>query len=137
MEVSVDGRLELMGNFAFISTETFGQGKGGKISVQADSLLIDAKNGYNGITSQTSGSGDGGIVDMDVIGLMEVLSGGIVGTSTFSQGDAGDITIHAGDIHVLSDKDAYAGFQSDAYGEGNGGSVNVLCQWLFGDCKWG
>ena len=125
VDIDVHGRLEILGNNAYISTKTLGEGAGGYLCAQADSLFIDAKNGSGGITSSTSGSGEGGVLDIDVTGSMAFLNGGVLLNSSFADGDAGDIAIHAQDICLTGAGVFNSGFQSDTHGNGNAGNVNV------------
>ena len=134
VEVDVREHLEIMGTQAYISSATFGQGSGGEVFVQSDSLLLNGNNGEGGIRSATAGSGDGGIVDVYVSGLMEILNGGIVANSTFSKGNAGNVTIRAGALSMdRQDSDFITGIFSDANSgsTGHAGNVDVTATGCF------
>ena len=100
VKVTVTGLLELL-NGAAITSSTFAQGNAGSVEVQAGDLRIDGTPGqFTGITSQTTSSGDAGTVKVTVAGLLELLNGAEITSSTFAQGNAGSVEVQAGDLRI-------------------------------------
>ena len=90
------GDLELR-NGGQISSDTFGSGNAGTVTVQADRLLISGDgtaegSSFTGIASAAYGStGAAGTVQVTA-GDLEVRNGGQISSSTFGSGDAGTVT---------------------------------------------
>lgn len=88
-------------NGATISSDTYSDGNAGKITIEAGDVRI---NGYGedifftGISSDVDpeATGNAGTIELHITGLLEVLSGGVISTGTWSQGSAGDVIISAG-----------------------------------------
>ena len=83
-----------------IKALTSGAGKAGEIEVQANSLFIsgDGASAFSGISSAFTGissdadrgsSGDAGTLTLEV-DTIELLDGGVIGSSTLGEGDAGN-----------------------------------------------
>lgn len=124
-------------------------GNGGALTVRAGSLTISSGPGtthLTGISAETDGTRDGqgnptgqggnaGSVNVDVRGALTML-GGKITTDTFSAGNAGDVTVHAGTLSIdgsvnpaflsgiFSNSDGYFGNVSGQ--GGNAGTVRVL-----------
>ena len=80
---------------AEISSSTFAQGNAGSVEVKAGELRIDDSGNpdqFTGITSKANpdSSGNAGTVTVTVEGLLELLNGGEITSSTFAQGNAGE-----------------------------------------------
>ncbi|RUT08288.1 hypothetical protein DSM106972_014560 [Dulcicalothrix desertica PCC 7102] len=87
-----------------ISTETFGRGKAGNLTLTTSSLTITD----GGISTQTSGAGDGGTLNVSAAKINlagvrnrngEIFRSGLL-TSTTSNGAAGNAIINAGDLSI-------------------------------------
>ncbi|KAM3102308.1 filamentous hemagglutinin N-terminal domain-containing protein [Phormidesmis sp. 146-12] len=129
------GTLSLT-NGAVVFAGTFGQGNAGDITITArDAVSFD---GVNSIIQANSGafstvgvggSGQGGNVSI-ITGTLSLTNGGRVGTDTFGQGNAGNVTIMARDA-VSFDGTGSNGFNSGAYsqvqsrGIGQGGTIAI------------
>ena len=102
----VDGWLEVL-NGAWISSSTFAAGNAGTVSVQAGSVRLDSQ-GFDawgtGIVSQAERDsiGDAGDVALTVDGLLEVLNGAQISSSTWATGNAGTVTIHTASLNLGS-----------------------------------
>jgi hypothetical protein len=129
--------LEVM-NGGEISSDTWGEGDGGCVVVEADNLCIegthDDENGYvSGITSTacSGSSGDGGSIAIKVSGCLDMIKGGTISAGTHGEGNGGDIHIDAGEVHIESRGSRYAtGMISNTFSgsSGNAGSVAVRVQ---------
>ena len=99
--ITVDGLMELY-NGAQIASSTYGQGDAGSVKITSGQLIVDDQGTlgqYTGIWSETySETGDAGTVDITTEGLLALLNGGEISSSTFSWGNAGNVTVHAGCI---------------------------------------
>ena len=133
LDLKVTGLLEIL-NGAFISSNTWGRGNAGRVMIRAGEMRLD--NGglpkYTGIASDAhpeSNEGDAGTLDVTVTGLLEILNGATIGSSTFSSGDAGAIRIQAGTMRL--DGQGFArhktGIASDAYpgSTGHAGAIDL------------
>ena len=99
IEVRVAGLLEIFDG-GLISSGAFAEGDAGSVLVEAGELRIDGREApwVTGISTRTDegSGGDAGDVEVKVTGLLEILRGGRITSSTFSTGDAGDVRVQAG-----------------------------------------
>ncbi len=80
---------------AFVSTVTFGDGSGGDLTVKAsESVELVGVDGQfaTGLFAETSGSGDAGNLTIDT-GKFVARNGGYASTSSFGEGQAGDLNV--------------------------------------------
>ncbi|MEZ4527807.1 MAG: filamentous hemagglutinin N-terminal domain-containing protein [Desulfobacterales bacterium] len=131
VEVTAEGFLEMI-NGAKISSSTYSAGKAGNVTVQAGGIRIDSSDSaYSaGISSsaKSGSSGDAGSVKVSTAGLLEMINGADISSDTFSQGNAGSVTVQAGEIRISGqDSDLFTGISSLATSEsaGNAGTVDV------------
>ena len=151
----VDGR---------ISSGTDGDGRGGTVSIKVGQLLLDGeRRGFNTfITSETTGDGDAGGVVIDAksltvrnlafissdsiirrgnAGTIDIVAdtitldgGGFISSDTFTEGNAGDVTIRAGRLTILGNESEASYISSDAIlGGGNAGRVSIDAKTLLLD----
>jgi filamentous hemagglutinin family protein len=130
IDIAATRLLSVVGG-AEISSSAFESGDAGKVSVAADRIVIDAQGtSYpaTGIfsTATDEARGNAGSIDIDVRQLV-VRNGGEIATSTFGPGDAGRISIRAGDILVDGAERGYAAIASSAEfnAGGTAGSVDI------------
>ncbi len=104
-----------------INSSTAGGGKGGLITVNAESVAIDGDN--SSISAETSGVGDGGNVQLNVSNMI-LTDSGKISTSALesSAGNAGDITATSESVSVSGARSAIS---SSAQGKGNAGAVEL------------
>ncbi|MBD1807790.1 S-layer family protein [Microcoleus sp. FACHB-SPT15] len=122
-----------------VSTSTFGQGQGGSLIVRATDLVevsgrsSDRQNSsLLQATVQRGATGDGGSLTIDT-GELLVSDGAQVSTSTFGQGDAGDLTVQATQVTLLGygtsadDKIISSGLlaNSEQGATGTGGNLTI------------
>ncbi|MEM9217340.1 MAG: filamentous hemagglutinin N-terminal domain-containing protein [Cyanobacteria bacterium P01_F01_bin.150] len=118
---------------AAIVTSVFGSGKGGNIIISAQTIaLAGASPSGNTVTSiftdAAEGLGTGGNIDIDTQSL--TISGGAsISSSTFSEGNAGDLTIAAQTIDLsgrsLDGSNASGIFAAAEEGSGSGGDLFI------------
>jgi large exoprotein involved in heme utilization and adhesion len=123
-QISLSGdRIQII-NGAAVSAVTLGNGNAGTITVNADTLLIDRRQSslFTGITGDTFAQTDGGRGGSIVIerGVLHLLNGGGIASSTDGSGDGGNIDVHSREVMLNQ------GFiTSEARGSGNAGSITV------------
>ena len=135
MQISASGQVSIL-NGGRISSSTFGSGNAGSIKLDAAALTIDGQGHGSGIYSQANGdngviggSGNAGNLDVTVGGKLALLNGGVISSSTFSSGNAGNVRVSAKDM-VLDGSEANGldtGILSvsNTGASGNAGNVSV------------
>lgn len=133
VDVAAD-RLHISGahsnqDMGILST-TFAEGQAGSVTVKAGALRIDGAGSehFIGITSGSypQSTGNAGTVSVAVSGLLELLGGGQIDSSTYSSGNAGQVDVTAGMLHISgagSSQDM--GILSATLAEGHAGPVTV------------
>jgi filamentous hemagglutinin family protein len=125
-----------------ISTQTFGTGRGGDLSIKAHESMLLSGTGtrtdgstVGGISTATRGTASGGDLQLETRQLIVRDGAGIIG-STFNTGRAGDVTVKADSIELLGGsangllKSGIAS-QSEVFGEGgDAGNVTVTTRAL-------
>jgi filamentous hemagglutinin family protein len=117
---------------AQISSETWGAGKGGTISVTADVLNASGiEDGYpSGIFAGSYyGTGDGGTVDIQAREI-NLTAAAEIGNGTFGSGKGGSISVTADVLNASGIEEGYftgifAGSYSEEFGSGDGGTVDI------------
>ncbi|MBW4431566.1 MAG: filamentous hemagglutinin N-terminal domain-containing protein [Pelatocladus maniniholoensis HA4357-MV3] len=133
-------------NGARISVSTFGQGNAGAIKITAgDTLSVDGLGTNNvsssisslvgGVVPQSSGDRKGGDISINA-GSLSLTNGGQIIASTFSKGDAGNITINIIKDAILdgvgsNQQPSAIASEVDTNGNGNGGSIDLSANNLF------
>jgi filamentous hemagglutinin family protein len=126
-------RLKVL-NEGFISTTTFGQGQGGKLSISAsESILVENQGSIYAVATQGS-SGKAGEINLTTKHLV-VSQQGLISSQTVGTGDAGNLTLNVerltlrdgGKIRasssLLLNRDS---FQEDGTQKrGNGGTIII------------
>lgn len=116
-----------------VASSTYGQGNAGHVSVIADNLAIDSQgylSGATGIVSRANPGSSGQAGDISVAtGKLDVVNGGRVSTSTFSEGNAGNVKVTA-DILKIDSQDYTAGTtgifsKAELDSSGHAGNVSV------------
>lgn len=120
--VAARGGVRILGG-GLITSDTYGAGVGGNVSIKAGSLLLDGAEHKNAarITNRASG-GHAGLLSVDVVDSIDLVNASQISSDSFGAGNAGTITMRAGnEIRVLTD----SFIASDAYAAGNAGSINI------------
>jgi filamentous hemagglutinin family protein len=108
IDVSVAGKLSIATGDGVphptgILASTAASGNAGTIKVSAADITIDGQGSdFTGIESaaEVGSSGKAGSVEVLVPGRLSIVNGGFLSTNTFSSGDAGTITVRAGNISI-------------------------------------
>ena len=130
--ITVDGLLQLI-NGAEISSTTTATGDAGSVDVTVGEMILDGQesNSLTGIDSQTTGEGNASSIQITVDGLLQLLNGGYISSSTTAQGDGGSVNVNAGEM-IIDDQgtNAFTGVISASSSEGNAGSVTIMVDGL-------
>ncbi|MGH8001902.1 MAG: filamentous hemagglutinin N-terminal domain-containing protein, partial [Brasilonema sp.] len=121
INVNIAGPLEVRKNSG-INSSTSGTGNAGKISITANSLLIEDSSGFSNGTEQGS-TGQGGEINLNIAGPLVTRRNAGMNSNTYGTGNAGKISITANSL-LISDS---AGFESTTKqgSTGQGGEINV------------
>ena len=123
------GSLSIFNN-AQISTNSFGVGNTGNITITArDSILISGSN-RDGIFSRTGTGVTGNAGDITITtGSLSATNGAVLSSTTSGRGDAGNLTINARN-NVIFDGTSAAGSSVRLGGFGSGGNLIITADSL-------
>lgn len=106
LDLTVAGLFEVS-NGAWVSSDTWASNQAGMVKIQAGEMRLDGgglTDQFTGITSKAKigSTGDAGTLDLQVGGLLEILNGAQINSSTdiFAKGDGGMVSIRAGDLTI-------------------------------------
>ena len=120
---------------AQVSTGTFGAGKGGSLTVNANNvqLIGMSANGEvnSGLFSQTQSTGDAGNLTINTQDLL-VQDGAHVSVSTYGKGKGGSLTVNANNVQIIGTfaNGTSAHLLANAYSTGDGGNLTINTQHL-------
>jgi filamentous hemagglutinin family protein len=107
-DIKVTSRILSIRDGARISTQTFNQGRGGNLTINArESLNIVGTGTQNdqvvgsGLFTRTSNFGAAGNIKIFDTELVKIKDGGQISASTFGQGQGGDIQVNADTLEIL------------------------------------
>ena len=130
--VNANGAVNIRGG-ARITTATFGTvGNAGAISLTSDSLTIEEQSSnpgfQTGVIARTDGAGTGGDISIATGGEIRLIGGGLINSSTFGAGGAGDVNVTA--TNIMLDRQGETAFTGITSGvnmgaAGDGGNVTV------------
>lgn len=130
--VAINTNSLILQKGARVSSSTYSQGSGGKISVNA-SELVEATGSdpsatfSSGLLAISAGTGEGGIVEVNT-GKLILQDGAQINAATFSQGRGGDVLVNALESVKAKGIDptgAPSGLFAGTAGIGQGGTVEV------------
>lgn len=125
--VVVNENLEIFGN-GEIASYTLSDGFAGNIEVQAGQMIIDGQgfDGFTGIWSDVNAGskGDAGDVTVNVDGVLEIVDGGEISSTTYGVGDTGTVAIES-DVLQLKGGDMPALIFTEAKAESSGSANDV------------
>jgi len=134
--LEISGLLKLV-NGALIRSNTFSQRSAGSVTVRAGELHIDGQgsDSMTGILSDASvnSSGDAGTITLEISGLLELINGALISSTTFAQGNAGNLEIKAGKLRIdRQGADSVTGILSDASinSSGDAGTITLAISGL-------
>ncbi len=103
VHIIADGAIQILDG-AVISSSTFARGNAGSVFVLSNKLMVDGKGSelLSGIVSaaQSGSQGHAGKVDIAVDGPMQLFDGAVITSSTFADGDAGEVWVRAGELLI-------------------------------------
>ena len=79
----------------------------------------------SGSERDSSGTGNGGNLEIIVAEHLQILDGGIISTSTFNAGNAGNATLKAKNLTIDGRERNFANISSVAYSKANGGNIDI------------
>ncbi len=123
IEVVADKKIEML-NGSLIGSITWSKGDAGSVKVNAGELTIDGQGFNTGIGSiaKPNSEGNAGNVEITVSGLIQIINGGGITSTTWSKGNAGNVEITvSGSIQIING----AGIGSTTWSKGDAGSVKV------------
>ena len=128
--VDVDGSASILGSASITSNaDIYVSGNAGTINFHSGSLVIDGRGDFTGISSDSSGFGHAGNVIVNVDGATIIRNGGVISSSTFYTGDAGNIRFNSGSLLIdRQNANPYTGILTTAASSsfGNAGDINVV-----------
>jgi filamentous hemagglutinin family protein len=134
--LTINTRNLLVRDGAVVSTGTFGKGKGGNLSLTADSIqLIDSgANGQaaTGLFTATNDTGAAGDLMINTRDLL-VRDGAVVSTDTFGAGKGGNLSLTADFVELIgisANGRASSGLFASAVGTGKAGDLSITTQQL-------
>ncbi len=133
LDISTDGKLELLDG-GIISVSTKGQGDAGRLTVNAGQVLVDRQNGSNitGFEAEvaSTATGDGGDMEIVVTGQLKLANGGTISPSTYGGGDAGTLSLDAGEIVIDRNGGIWTGIVAEvgSSATGSGGDMEIISQ---------
>ncbi len=130
-DVSITTGELMVSDGAVVSADTFGEGNGGNLSVNASSsvqLIGTSADGEfrSALSAGTEGKGNGGDVSITT-GELTVSEGAVVSVSTFGEGDSGNLSVNASSTVKLS-SDLFA--QANRGSKGNAGNLSITTRQL-------
>ena len=129
VKVKVDGWLRLS-NGGVISSGTNSPSDADQVIVEANNILIDGKNKRTGISSNAElySKGNAGEIFVKATDRLIILNGGGISSTTFGIGNAGHITVNAGELRIDGqDSNNFTGITTSSpfLASGNAGSIDV------------
>lgn len=130
VHVDVAGDARIL-HYGGISSDTWSLGNGGDVVFKANNLLIDGMGNPAGagITSEAkiTSSGQGGSVLVNVPGHLQIADLGFISTATAAQGNAGPVSVMAGQLTINGKASGLAAIDSSSLtgSTGNAGQVSV------------
>ncbi|MEM7771184.1 MAG: S-layer family protein [Cyanobacteria bacterium P01_A01_bin.37] len=127
-------RLSVSGG-ATVLASTFGRGSAGDLNVSAESIELSGVSlGGNpsGLFAQTDDSnGRGGNITVDT-GVLRISEGASISSSTFNEGDAGNLSINARDITITGSDTGSTGLFTavNSNATGNSGNLDIQAETL-------
>ncbi|MEH1966085.1 S-layer family protein [Nostoc sp.] len=132
--VTINTQELLIRDGAAISAATFGDGKGGNLTIIADSIQLIGRSADgrspSGLSVQAARAGDAGSVTINAQELL-IRDGAAVSAATFRSGQGGNLTVTADSIQLIgrsADGQFPSRLAAEARGAGNAGNMRINTQ---------
>ena len=106
-----------------INVSSFGEGAAGRLSINADSLVLKGSGNLNGTTN----SGRGGNIDLRVKDILRLSDRSVIDTNAIALGNGGNIDISANFVIASGN----SSISANAAAIGNGGNINIAATDVF------
>ena len=130
-DIAISTQQLLVQGGGVISTRTFGDGRGGNLSVNASKsvrvigpVLLNP-NITSTISATTTGAGNAGNITVST-GEYLITNGGNTGSVTFGTGSGGDVTVNATDVQLIGVNPIYLSPSALSASTGNAGHAGSL-----------
>ena len=124
------------GDVSRIATNSIGNGDGGNISLQAQSLSLEngaeLSSSVGSISFSSSlANGNGGNINLEIFGILSFDNNGTITAQAVESANGGNITIDAEDGFILAFPNGNNDIIANAE-QGRGGNININTQAIFG-----
>ncbi|MEH2167992.1 MAG: filamentous hemagglutinin N-terminal domain-containing protein [Nostoc sp.] len=119
--ITIDSGSFSLQDGAVLSASTFGQGNAGNVTVRAKNA-VSLANAFIFSTVEKGSEGNGGNIDISAASL-SLTDGAVLQTSTFGQGNAGNVTVRTKDAVSLASSTISNNVETG--GVGNSGDINI------------
>ncbi|GAB1538752.1 hypothetical protein NUACC21_14160 [Scytonema sp. NUACC21] len=130
--LSITSDLLLVRDGAEVSSSTFGTGNAGDLTIQANQIELIGTAGLFSLVGFDA-NGNGGNLSV-VTDSLVLRNGASIDSSTFGQGQAGDLTVNARDfvevIGISPNNQNFSTLATATYGSGNAGRLNITTRRL-------
>jgi filamentous hemagglutinin family protein len=132
-DLNINTNTLLLEDGGQVTTATFfGEGNAGNLTINANSVQVIGTSQAGGFPSflvtGTQSTGDGGNLSINTNTLL-IENGAQVLTTTFSEGNAGNLSVYADDVQVIGNTvdrlDSYLSAGTDSTGDGGSLSINT------------
>jgi large exoprotein involved in heme utilization and adhesion len=133
VNLTVAAVLEVL-NGGKVSTSTWGGGHAGNVFITAKAAQFNGGGIIEPITTiysdaYSTSTGNAGTVTLNIDGPLEVRNGAAISTNAWAIGDAGTVTVHAGDL-LLDGTNSLISSRALESATGNVGNINVIADEL-------
>lgn len=130
--IELEGQQIDVGNSAVVTSSTTGEGDAGAIAFKADAIEVFSQGRVDGITARDA-TGRGGEIAFEGDRLY-VFDAGLIATSTFGRGNAGNLNVNVSEIAIEGNSflgaqvagRASSSGQDDGFAEGSGGELFIV-----------
>ncbi|NER20834.1 MAG: filamentous hemagglutinin N-terminal domain-containing protein [Symploca sp. SIO1C2] len=131
-EIRINANQLTLRDGGSVSGSTVGKGKGGDVTINADSVMVTGTSENqlfaSGLSVEALGDGEAGNLMIEANQLL-LQDGGIVSASTFGDGNGGMIDIKVSELSISgasSDNQIKSGIYSQSFDAGNAGSIDII-----------
>ncbi|HEY9600079.1 MAG TPA: S-layer family protein, partial [Allocoleopsis sp.] len=124
-DIFINSNQVAISNGAKVAVDSQGQGNGGNITIQANSLTLNDKAS---IVAQTA-SGEGGNLTLQVNDILIMRHNSLISAEAGGTGNGGNIDIDADFVVAVPKEDS--DIVANAY-QGRGGNINITTQGIYG-----